>query len=88
MIYWLRTIWWLGAASVPLLVGRFYGAYRVAIQCPSTGDCYTDGAEHLLTLEFLIGFSAVTVWPLFLWYGVLQPWYARRAVNRDTVDRS
>jgi hypothetical protein len=69
----LRLLWWFGAASLPVFISRYYQSYRQAIQCPASGDCYTPGAEHLLGLELLVVFSALTIWPLFAWYVVVQP---------------
>lgn len=75
----LRLLWWFGAASLPLFISRYYQSYRQAIQCPASGDCYTPGSEHLLGIELLIAFSALTIWPLFVWYIVVQPWRTRIA---------
>ncbi|MGV8823775.1 hypothetical protein [Methylibium petroleiphilum] len=79
----LRLLWWFGAASVPVLISRYYQSYRQAIQCPKSGDCYTPGAEHLFGLELLVAFSALTIWPLFVWYVLVQPWRMRIAKRRS-----
>ena len=80
----VRLLCWLGAVAVPLLVNRYYHSYRQAIQCPVYGDCYTPGSEHLLGIELLMAFSALTIWPLFLWYVVIQPWRSYFARRRGT----
>ena len=72
--YSLRLLWWFGAASLPVLINRYYHSYRHAIQCPGSGDCYTPGSEHLLGLELLMAFAAIAIWPLFVWYVIVQPW--------------
>ena len=87
-LYCLRLLWWLGAASVPLFVHRCYDSYRIAIQCPASGDCYTPGSEHLLGIELLFGFSAVAIWPLFAWYVVVKPWRLRSARLREAISAS
>jgi hypothetical protein len=74
----LCLLWWLGAASVPLLMNSYYGSYRYAIQCPISGDCYTPGSEHLFGIELLIGFSALAIWPLFVWYVIVKTWHLYR----------
>ncbi len=79
LAYCLRLLWWFGAASLPLLINSYYQSYRLAIQCPASSDCYTPGSEHLLGIELLMAFSAVTVWPLFIWHVIVQPWRAHRA---------
>lgn len=81
--YCLRLLWWFGAASLPLLINEFYHAYSLAIQCPPYEECYTPGWEHLLLIRGLTAFSALTVWPLFTWYVVVQPWQARAAARRS-----
>ena len=81
--HFLRLLWWFGAASLPVLISRYYQSYRQAIQCPTSGDCYTPGAEHLLGLELLVAFSALTIWPLFVWHVVVQPWRTRVAQRRS-----
>ena len=83
LAYFLRLLWWLGAASLPLLINRYYHSFRQAIQCPASGDCYTPGSEHLLAIELLIAFSAFTVWPLFIWHVLVQPWRARVVARRS-----
>lgn len=74
VVHALRLLWWFGAGSLPFLISRYYQSYRQAIQCPTSGDCYTPGSEHLLGLELLAAFSALTIWPLLVWYAVVQPW--------------
>jgi hypothetical protein len=75
--YCVRLLWWLGAAAIPVAQYRFYEYYRRAIECPAYGDCYTTGSEHLDGMELLIAFSAVTVWPLFIYYVIVKPWRSR-----------
>ena len=77
LAYCLRLLWWLGAASLPVLFGRYYESYRYGIQCPASGDCYTPGSEYLLGIELLIAFAAITIWPLFIWHVLVQPWRER-----------
>ena len=74
----LRTLWWLAAAAIPIAQHQFYESYRRAIACPSYGDCYTPGSEHLLAMELMFFGSAVILWPLCVWYLVLKPWLAYR----------
>ena len=69
----VRLFWWLGAAAIPVAQYRFYEYYRRAIECPVYGDCYTTGWEHLLGMELLIAFSAITVGPLFVCYFAIKP---------------
>jgi hypothetical protein len=73
-----RITWWLAAAYIPIAQLRFYQGYRLAIACPSNGDCYTPGSEHLLGMELLFIGSAVILWPLCIWYLMLKHWLAFR----------
>ena len=79
----VAVVVWRRYNSMPLLINRYYHSFRQAIQCPGSGDCYTPGSEHLLGIELLIAFSAFTVWPLFIWYVVVQPWRARVVARRS-----
>ena len=86
----LRLLWWLGAALLPLLLNSYYHSYRRDIGCPTSGDCYTPGWEHLLGIELLIAYAAIVIWPLFAWYVVIQPWraFAARRRARTTARQS
>lgn len=75
----IGLMFWVGAAIQPFLIHRFIGSYRRAIGCGQPGDCYMPGAEHLLGLQLLLVFSAITIWPLFTWYVIIKPWRAYRA---------
>ena len=86
VVYLVRLFWWLGAAAVPFVVNGYYHSYRQAIQCPVSGDCYTPGSEHLLGIELLMAFSAFTIWPLFAWYVVIQPWRSHVERRRNAVE--
>jgi hypothetical protein len=83
--HFLHLLWWFGAASLPVLISRYYQSYRQAIQCPTSSDCCTPGAEHLLNLELLVAFSPLTIWPLFLWHVVVQSWRMRVTQRRSNV---
>jgi hypothetical protein len=85
-MFCMRLLWWLAAASIPLLNHRFYETYRNTIQCPAYGDCYTPGSEHLLGIEMLVAFSGVAIWPLFVWYVFVKPWRSRTPQRRIAND--
>jgi len=62
-----KLVYWLLVALVPALLFRFYRIYWFSIGCPRSGDCYEPGSEHLLSLELLILYSTVLLWPLVGW---------------------
>ncbi len=84
----LRILWWIAAAAIPIAQHRFYESYRKAIECPDYGDCYTDGAEHLLGMELLFTGSALVLWPLCAWYLVIGPWLSRRSTVNPAAPAS
>ncbi|HEY6973766.1 MAG TPA: hypothetical protein VI359_05630, partial [Nitrospiraceae bacterium] len=38
--------------------------YEEAIGCPTSGDCYVPGSEHLLSIELLFFYAALIIWPV------------------------
>ena len=65
--------WWLAAACLPIAQFQFTRRYSAAIGCPSSGECYVAGAEHLLYLDLLFFGSAVLLWPACMWFLAFRP---------------
>src|SRR5438105_4567072 len=66
-------VWWLAVAYVPVAQFEFARRYSAAIGCPSSGDCYVPGSEHLLYLDMLFIGAALLLWPACVWFLVLRP---------------
>ena len=59
--------YWLAVAYIPVAIFQFIARYEAAIGCPTRGECYVPGAEHLLYLEMLMFYSAVVLLPAAVW---------------------
>lgn len=67
----LKTIatilYWAIVGYIPISIFRFGRKYAASIGCPESGDCYAPGSEHILSVDLLVAFSAVVLWPLIAW---------------------
>lgn len=78
----IKTIWWLLVAVIPLGISRLGNLYASQIGCPSQGDCYHPGAEHLMSFDALLLVTAILLWPICLWHLGRSLW---QTVHRNQV---
>jgi hypothetical protein len=69
----LAYLWWIAAAWLPFAQFQFNRRYAGAIGCPTSGDCYVEGSEHLLSLDVLLLYSAALLWPACAWMLIVRP---------------
>jgi hypothetical protein len=79
----LQFLWAAAAAYIPVALTRFANLLRSDIGCPSAGDCYVPGSEHLLDLDLIILFAAVVLWPVSIWVGLVRPVLLLRSNERS-----
>jgi hypothetical protein len=86
-MFYLRIIvkigYWIIVACIPASIFLFEREYTAAIGCPTSGDCYVPGSEHLLYIDMLFMFSAVVLWPLVLWKIGGYAWSMLRGTSKD-----
>ena len=59
--------YWLIVSALPISILRFGWKYAASIGCPASGDCYTSGSEHLLSIDILFFYGVLVLWPVALY---------------------